>query len=261
MGTRSIMASIGKQFQECIHAYFNTLSPSPEATPIRGRTRFKMEISWPPYYLIDNSFSFLCQSWAPIKINIVYISHLPLHRQPSAAAGTCRDEWQPGRRGECGPPRSWSQRPQRPRRTCHPESGRHISWAPPPTPPRPWTRVERQRGRQPKKRTKVQRHFVGISETHAEMDQFPFLLFSFSHFRWLSSLTLKSSTPSPTASTSPAHSSPRMHGVLGGESMAPRRTIKSWKFRPLQKNCRGKKQTKGYTVKTFRARKLFFDSF
>lgn len=81
------------------------------------------------------------------------------------------------------------------------------------------------------------------------MDQFPFLLFSFSHFRWLSSLTLKSSTPSPTASTSPAHSSPRMHGVLGGESMAPRRTIKSWKFRPLQKNCRGKKQTKGYTVK------------
>lgn len=46
-------------------------------------------------------------------------------------------------------------------------------------------------------------------------------------------LTLKSSTPSPTASTSPAHSKPRIVGVFGGESIAPNRTIKSWKFKPL----------------------------
>jgi hypothetical protein len=47
-------------------------------------------------------------------------------------------------------------------------------------------------------------------------------------------LTLKSVTPSPTSSTSPAHSNPRMKGVLGGESMAPWRTIKSWKLSPLK---------------------------
>lgn len=47
-------------------------------------------------------------------------------------------------------------------------------------------------------------------------------------------LTLKFSTPSPTCSMSPAHSNPSMNGVLGGESMAPWRTTRSWKFSPLQ---------------------------
>jgi len=47
-------------------------------------------------------------------------------------------------------------------------------------------------------------------------------------------LTLKSSTPSPISSTSPEHSKPKMNGVFGGESMAPWRTIRSWKLSPLQ---------------------------
>lgn len=50
---------------------------------------------------------------------------------------------------------------------------------------------------------------------------------------YFNSSTLKSVTPSPTCSISPAHSKPRMNGVLGGESIAPWRTIRSWKFRPL----------------------------
>ena len=49
---------------------------------------------------------------------------------------------------------------------------------------------------------------------------------------WL--LTFRSSTASPTASTSPAHSKPMTKGTFGGLSMAPWRTIKSVKLRPLQ---------------------------
>lgn len=52
------------------------------------------------------------------------------------------------------------------------------------------------------------------------------------------SRTFKSWTSEPTASISPAHSKPRTTGVLGGESMAPTRTIKSWKLRPLQQKAR-----------------------
>ena len=47
-------------------------------------------------------------------------------------------------------------------------------------------------------------------------------------------LTLKSSTPSPISSTSPEHSKPKINGVFGGESIAPWRTIRSWKLSPLQ---------------------------
>lgn len=57
----------------------------------------------------------------------------------------------------------------------------------------------------------------------------------------LCKLTAKSSTPSPIASTSPAHSNPRIVGVFGGGSIAPKRIIKSWKFKPLEiKEIKGK---------------------
>lgn len=51
-------------------------------------------------------------------------------------------------------------------------------------------------------------------------------------------LTLKSVTFSPTASTSPAHSNPRIRGVFGGLSITPCRTIRSGKLMPLQTNTR-----------------------
>lgn len=47
-------------------------------------------------------------------------------------------------------------------------------------------------------------------------------------------LTANPSTPSPTCSISPAHSNPKINGHLGGESIAPCLTIKSWKLRPLK---------------------------
>lgn len=49
-------------------------------------------------------------------------------------------------------------------------------------------------------------------------------------------LTLNFSTPSPTCSITPEHSKPNINGALGRDSIAPCLAIKSWKFKPLEKN-------------------------